>query len=146
MQASAFKNSLVALINGPLRAQGLNLDGRLSGKNGFIDLVSCLPSILEEEGTMENLSKGFVLGGMINKHDRQNPSWNALMSCCRRWGSAQRERGISKEEKDNCKRQFPALMKIQLSTGQVTAEDMLAAGLPRGEFNFCNVYSDHALF
>ncbi len=135
VQACALKNTLVELINGPLRAAGLNLDGKHGKKNGLIDLLCCIPQMLEENATMDNLSKGFILGGMISKADRQNPSWNALMSCNRNWGSAKKERGVPKEVKDNYRKQFQPLMKIQLDKGQVTAEDMLAAGLPRGEFN-----------
>jgi hypothetical protein len=131
--ASAFKNSLVALINGPMRAAGLNLDENYGRKNGLIDLLACIPKILEEYATWEAITKGFVLGGMIDPKELQNPVWNNMMSCNRRWASAQKERGLSKEVKDNCRRQFQAMMKIQLQNGQVTAEDMLAAGLPRGE-------------
>lgn len=43
--------------------------------------------------------------------------------------------GVSKVVKDNCKRQFVNLARIQLEKGQVSAEDMLDADLP--EVSLC---------
>jgi hypothetical protein len=130
---TGLKQTFTALINGPLREAGLNLDGNLAKKKGLIDIVAYYPEILEEHGTLKKIKKGFVAGGMIDEEHGRYPSFEALMRCCRRWGSTNKEKGTPKHVKDNIRAKMPSLLKIHLKTDQVTSKDMIAADIPRGE-------------
>ena len=113
--------------------QGLNLDGNPRKKKALIDFLLSIPKIADEAMKKSYTKHGFVASGMIGGDDELFATFNGLMSTCRRWVSCNKDVGLPKSQKINCKNQFQALMKIQLEKSQVVSSDMTPLGIPRGK-------------
>ena len=61
------------------------------------------------------------------------PTYDGLMSTCRRYESNAKKTGRPKVEKDNLKAKFQTLGKKQLENGCLTYADMKAENFPLGE-------------
>ena len=77
---------------------------------------------------------------MIDAEHKLFPTFDGLISTCKRWVSSSKDIGVSMEMKRHCKEQFPTLAAIQLDDGQVSYADMHAVSIPRGKYS-CIVYS-----
>ena len=72
---------------------------------------------------------------MIDKDSGMVPTFDGLMSTCKRWVSSSKDIGVPKSEKEHCKSQFQSLMKKQMENGQISYPDMKDAGIPLGAYH-----------
>ena len=122
--------------------QGVELDGDPKKKKALINFLLCLPELLEAALKKKHITKGFVEAGMIDEETRMVPSFESLMSTCKRWTSASKVIGTQKSVKDHCWKQFQPLMQQQLENGQITYADMKATGIPlsKNDDSFLELY------
>jgi len=52
--------------------------------HALIDFISVLPRILSTACTVDNIKKGFLVNGTIDEEVHQYPSWNGVLSTCKR--------------------------------------------------------------
>ena len=75
----------------------------------------------------------FVQAGMVDEENGYVPSFDALMSTCKRWVSSVKDIGVPKAMKDACKAQFPKRIQKQIEEGQMSYPDMKEVGIPFGK-------------
>jgi len=114
-----------------LRTNGLELNHRK--KKALVDFLLCLPEMLESAMKKSHIKKGFVEAGMIDEETGMVPVFDRLMGTCKRWVSGSKHIGVSMEDKQRMKEQFPNLFGKQCDAGAITYPDMKASGLPLGE-------------
>ncbi|KAL7536826.1 LOW QUALITY PROTEIN: hypothetical protein ACHAXR_007426 [Thalassiosira sp. AJA248-18] len=130
--ACGLANDIDALFSIHLRSLGLNLDGNRRKKKALIDFLLCLPELLEAAMKKKHIKNSFIEAGMIDAETGMVPTFDKLIGTCKRWVSSVKNIGVPMEVKDHCKKQFQALMKIQIKEGQISYPDMKEVGIPLG--------------
>ena len=69
---------------------------------------------------------------MIDEQTGMVPVFDRLIGTCKRWVSIDKDVGIPKRQKEHCRSQFQALMRLQLAEAQLTYPDMKELGIPLG--------------
>ena len=83
----------------------------------------------------KRIRSSFVQAGMINKETVYVPSFDALMSTCKRWVSSVKDITVPKAMKDACKAQFPKVIQKQIEEGQISYPDMKEVDIPFGKWS-----------
>ena len=115
-----------------LCAGGLNIDRNQRKKKSLIDFLRCLREMLEKTTTKEHLQSPFVEAGMIDEESKIFPTFDGLISTCKKWVSSSKDAGVSMATKEHCKDQFFQLAQIHREVGQISYADMHSVGIPRG--------------
>ena len=85
----------------------------------------------------EHMQHPFVEAGMTDKETGIFPNFDRLIGTCKRWVSCNKDIGISKQLKMECKEQVSSLARIQIEEGGISYQDMIKHNIPRGESNNC---------
>jgi hypothetical protein len=93
-----------------------------SHREAIIDFVVTLPEILQKAFNSEIIRQGFIENGFIDAIKLRSPDFYRMIAGTTR-------RAIKKEEMDNLKEQFVALMRQQLAYGYVDDDKLEAAGI-----------------
>lgn len=90
--AVGLREDIEKLFAVKLRACGLNLDGNpRKKKKALIDFLLCLPEMLESAAMKKkHIQQAFVESGMIDDETKMVPTFEGLMSTCKRWGCQRR--------------------------------------------------------
>ncbi len=103
----------------------------------MIDFLLTINNMLDKCMTEDNIRKGFIESGQIDKATGMWPDYEELMNGCWRWGSCSKNTGLLKSTKDHVRGQFQKLGREQLETGGLTYEIMKEHNLPLGTLRFC---------
>jgi len=131
---SHLRKNLEEIFSVSLRLKGLNLDHNPRKKKALMDLLLCMPENYEAVLKEKHGQKSFLDAGMIDEELKMCPNIDSLMANCKRWGSMNKNIGISREMKLHIKEQLlPLLVDYQLPIGQVTSVEMTPLDIPRGK-------------
>ena len=124
-----------------LREKGLNLDSNRRKKRALVDFLLSVPETLETVLKNSHIVKSLIEAGMIDEETKMVPVFEELMDTCKRWGSGSKAIGVPIQQKNHCRKQFQALMKLQCSNGQITYPDMKTVEIPVSKCCYC--YSEY---
>ena len=92
-------------------------------KKSLVDFLFCIPSIVTQVTTRENIQHGFLSNRLIDSVYKRYPDFNVMLGTCRRLPT--------KSEYQLCVRSFPKLFDVADSQGHIIDDKFEALGFGR---------------